>query len=215
MNTDPTPTQGTARGQRRSKSVRETTTRSDLLAAARVCVRDRGLAGTTSRDITTLAGANLAAITYHFGAKEDLVAEALFDELRRRIEPALDVLRGDADPVTAMFAAVTRLTSDFEAHREDAPLYLEALVAATRPGPYAKTARTLLRRIRARLADRITELSTDDLVPAWVDPDAMAALIIAVANGVVLQVSIDGRGPTHGAIAGQFASLLVSAGESP
>jgi AcrR family transcriptional regulator len=197
--------------QRRSKSERETSTRDDLLAAARRCVRDQGLAGTTSRDIATAAGANLAAITYHFGSKDDLIAEALFDELRRRLEPALELLGEKGDQVTLMLGAVERLMADFEAHRRDAPLYLEALVAATRAGTYATTARALLRKIRRLLADQLEGLRDQGLVPAWVEPDAMAALVVAVANGVALQVSIEPQGPDHRAIAGQFASLLLSA----
>ena len=53
-----------------------------LLAATRTCVGRKGLATTTSRDITAEAGANLAAITYHFGSKDRLVADALLEELR-------------------------------------------------------------------------------------------------------------------------------------
>lgn len=201
--------------QRRSRARRDTGTRDDLLAAAGACLRDHGLAGTTSRDITTRAGANLAAITYHYGSKDDLVAEALFDELQRRLEPALELLGGDGDPVSVMLGAVDRLTLDFEANRRDAPLYLEALIAATRPGPYATSARRLLRMIRALLRDRLVELRGAGLVPGWVEPDAMAALILALANGVVLQVSVDPRGPGHREIAGQFAALLVSAAAQP
>jgi AcrR family transcriptional regulator len=198
--------------QRRSKNHRDTGTRDDLLAAARACVRDRGLAGATSRDIAELAGANLAAITYHFGSKDDLVADALFDELQRRIEPALRTLQGDGDAATVMVTAIARLATDFESSRRDAPLYLEALVAATRSGPYARSARTLLRKVRTRLRGRIADLQEQGLVPGWVDPDAMAALIVAVGNGVALQVSIDPTGPTHQAIAGQFSALLLSVG---
>ncbi len=201
----------TSSNQRRSKSHRATGTRDDLLRAARDVVRDQGLAGATSRDITAAAGANLAAITYHFGSKEDLVAQALFDELRRRLEPALHLLARDGDQVTVMLTAIQQLTADFEASRRDAPVYLEALVAATRPGPYAKTARMLLQKIRRLLRAQMAELVEQGVTPAWLDPDAMSALIIAVANGLVLQVSVDPRGPSHEAIAGQFASLLLSA----
>ena len=60
--------------QRRSKSRRDTGTEQRLVEATRGCLRSRGLADTSSRAITDLAGANLAAITYHFGSKEQLVA---------------------------------------------------------------------------------------------------------------------------------------------
>jgi len=39
----------------------------------------------------------------------------------------------------------------------------------------------------------------------------MAALLVAVANGVVLQATVDPEGPTVDAMAAQFAGLLLSA----
>jgi hypothetical protein len=49
------------------------------------------------------------------------------------------------------------------------------------------------------------------VVPAWVDPPAMAALVMAVANGIALQTRLDPSGPGHEALAGQFAGLLLAA----
>src|SRR5687768_16619211 len=87
---------------RRSKGTRQTDTRDRLLEAARRCVRKGGLAAATSRDITTEAGANLAAITYHFGSKDELLATALFDELHGRLGPALELLSSGGDPLVVM-----------------------------------------------------------------------------------------------------------------
>ncbi|MFE6968592.1 TetR/AcrR family transcriptional regulator [Isoptericola sp. NPDC057653] len=56
--------------------------REALLAAARDCLRDRGYARTTARDIATGAGVSLAAIGYHFGSKEALLDAALVEALR-------------------------------------------------------------------------------------------------------------------------------------
>src|SRR4051794_16451753 len=85
-----------------------------LIEAARICVRDRGLAGTTSREITRLAAANLAAITYHFGSKDALVAAALFGELERRVSPALGALDAPGAPAARMLAAIQQLAAEFE-----------------------------------------------------------------------------------------------------
>src|ERR1700736_6419164 len=89
-------------------------TRERLVEAARVCVRDAGLAGATSREITRVAGANLAAITYHFGSKDALVAAALFDELERRVGPALRALEAPGAPTERMLAAIQELAAEFE-----------------------------------------------------------------------------------------------------
>ncbi len=59
-------------------------TRERILDAAERLFAERGFDGTSIRDVTTEAGANLAAVHYHFGSKEDLVREVL----RRVVTPA-------------------------------------------------------------------------------------------------------------------------------
>jgi AcrR family transcriptional regulator len=197
--------------QRRARSSVASDTRDDLLRATRACVRDKGLAATTSRDITRAAGANLAAITYHFGSKDDLVAAALFEEIERRVRPALDLLSADGEPTELMLRAVQELLAEFDRSRRDTLVYFEALLLATRDAGYRRSALGVYRSISTRLAEVITELMGAGVVPAWVEPEAMASLILSVANGIALQTRLDPRGPDHTAMAGQFASLLLSA----
>lgn len=185
-------------------------TREALLDAARRVVRDKGLAGTTSREITAAADANLAAITYHFGSKDELVAEALFDEIQRRVTPVLDALDGSGDPALRMLTAVQDLLGEFERSKRDTVVYLEALLLATRDAKYRRSALRIYRTIAERLAGTISELMDRGIVPTWVDPVAMASLILSVANGVALQTQLDPRGPDQVAMAGQFASLLLA-----
>ena len=185
-------------------------TRAALLVAARQVVRDKGLVGATSREITSTAGANLAAITYHFGSKDELVAEALFAEIQRRVAPVLDALDGEGEPATRLLAAVQDLLGEFERSRRDTVVYLEALLLATRDAKYRRSALKIYRSISARLSATIGDLTEERLIPGWVEPAAMASLIMAVANGVALQTQLDPRGPDQVAMAGQFATLLLS-----
>lgn len=194
---------------------RHATTREDLLDAARTCVRTHGLAGTTSREITTVAGANLAAITYHFGSKDDLIAEALFGELERRIQPALELLEGHGPPEQRVLSVVQALSVEFERSRKDTPVYFEALLLAARDERYRRSALKLHRAVRTHLADVITDLQGAGIIPAWVTPDAMASLILSVANGIALQSVLDPRGPNHHAMSAEFAQLLLAAGNPP
>ncbi len=63
-------------------------TRARVLESATQLFATRGYGGTSVRDITTAARANLAAVTYHFGAKEGLYNEVLLNQmgpLKRRI----------------------------------------------------------------------------------------------------------------------------------
>ena len=63
-----------------------------------------------------------------------------------------------------------------------------------------------------RLAAVIAELRSSGVVPSWVAPDAMAALILAVAAGTVVSVTVEPTGASHRDIASQFANLLLAAG---
>src|SRR5438270_12123409 len=50
-------------------------TRTSILAAAERLYADRGFGDVTLRDIVAAANVNLAAVNYHFGSKDELIAE--------------------------------------------------------------------------------------------------------------------------------------------
>jgi len=187
-----------------------TDSRQRLLSAARGCLGRNGLAATTSRHIATAADVNLAAITYHFGSKDDLVAAALLEGLREWLTPTIEVLAGDGDPAVRTLAAVQTLTATFERHRAEAAVYLEALLQAPRMEPLQRGLLGLWAELGRLLADQMGEMQGDGTLPGWVEPEAMASLLIAVANGLVLQMTVDGDGPPLAAMAGQFAGLLLA-----
>jgi AcrR family transcriptional regulator len=112
-------------------------TRRRLLDATRVLLCDRGEEGVTLRAITDAAGANVAAVSYHFGSKDELVRLAMEDALEAFVgrqvadlgqlehPPALlGVARAVAGPVIAA------LTSEDPA--EQARLRLAARVIGDR-----------------------------------------------------------------------------------
>lgn len=189
----------------------ELSTRARLLTAAVDCVRRDGVAGASSRAITTAAAANLGAITYYFGSKDELLAEALLGVIRHQLEPVLTLLSGDeGDPRARMLAAVAALLSGFEAVRPDAPVYLEALVNAARFPALATGLVELLARLSQFLAQQVAGVQAAEHLPAWVDPTATADLLIAVAHGIVLTAVIDPERVDPAAVAAQFATLLLA-----
>ncbi|MER6385830.1 TetR/AcrR family transcriptional regulator [Streptomyces sp. NPDC001250] len=50
--------------------------REDLLEGAKRCLLEKGFARTSARDIVKESGANLASIGYHYGSKDELLAQA-------------------------------------------------------------------------------------------------------------------------------------------
>jgi AcrR family transcriptional regulator len=198
--------------QRRSKGQRDSGARDRLLTAARQCVRERGIAHTSSRSVADRAGVNLAAITYYFGSKDDLVAAALADELREWLEPALAQLRETDDPVARLLGAMHALSERFDVERDRVPGLLEVFVQAARDPGAREPIVVIWNEVNAQLRATLAELRARNFVPAWVDPDAMSALIIAVVAGTVVSVTVDPEGVQHRDVAAQFATLLVNAG---
>ena len=85
-------------------------TRNQLLDAAERLFAEHGFRGTSVRAITDLAGANLAAVGYHFGSKAGLLVAVI----RRVIEPIIAAQHAGLDrllaqtpdpPVTDLVAA--------------------------------------------------------------------------------------------------------------
>ena len=64
-------------------------TRERILDAAEPLFAARGFAGTSVRDVTESAGANLGAVNYHFRSKEGLYAEVFARRAARFREPML------------------------------------------------------------------------------------------------------------------------------
>jgi AcrR family transcriptional regulator len=102
--------------------------REDLLAGAKRCLQEKGYTRTTARDIATASGVSLAGIGYHFGSKEALMNEVLFevmrewgDDLARTL--AADV-KPDAAPLERFEAAWDRVIESFERLR---PLWVTQL----------------------------------------------------------------------------------------
>ena len=168
------------------------------------------MAATTSREIAATAGANLAAITYYFGSKDELVTTALLEALREWLQPTLEVLADGADPTQRTLTAIQTLSGTFEVHRSEAPVFLEALVQAPRMQPLHRGLLGLWDELRGLLGVQMSEMQATGALPPWIEPDAMASLLIAVANGLVLQVSLDPSGPALGDMARQFGALLLA-----
>lgn len=74
-----------------------TDTRTRILDAAEHLLAERGYRGTSVRAVTERAGANVAAVGYHFGSKAQLVAAVV----RRAIEPLTAAQRDGLDRLLA------------------------------------------------------------------------------------------------------------------
>jgi AcrR family transcriptional regulator len=96
---------GAKRTSRRKEKTAEAATRERLLDAAEDLFGEHGFDGASVRAITAHARANLGAVTYHFGSKEELYLAAFFRRVRpvneRRLAElaALREARGPKQPL--------------------------------------------------------------------------------------------------------------------
>jgi AcrR family transcriptional regulator len=190
-------------------------TEAKLLEGTLDCLRRLGLRGTTSRAIAAAAGVNLGAITYHFGSKDELVAQALLSAVKGWMEPALETLRRDTDPAERLLAAVDLLRQSFERAREMVPVYLEALVAAPRHDTLRTGVEALLTEVRSLIASQLQAQKDDGYIPAWIDPDAMAMLLVSTADGIALHATLEPDAVDATTLAAQAVQLLLAARGEP
>ncbi len=133
------------------------------------------------------------------------------EALRAWLEPSLKVLRGDGPSPTRALTAIRTLTSTFAEHRDEAPTYLQAMVEAPRMDGLRSGVVDLWCELRQLLAEQLHDMTESGELGNWVDPEAMAAVLIACANGLVLQVTVDPNGPSMDAMTAQFGALLLAA----
>ena len=125
----------------------------------------------------TAADANLGAITYYFGSKDALLAEAVGgrDRSARRGPPSTRCTTSRSIPRAACSRRSRSCNAAYDRSADDAPVYLEVLIQSRRQ-PELRGARrpACSPRSGRDLSTLMTELQAQGFLPDWVQPDAMA-----------------------------------------
>ncbi|MDF5755681.1 TetR/AcrR family transcriptional regulator [Spongiactinospora sp. TRM90649] len=169
--------------------------RERLLAGAMLCLREKGYAGTTVRDLVAVSGTNMASIGYHFGGKEALLHEALadcFGQWVSRVEKALfDRDITDEGLAGALSRALSVL---FEVFRESRPM-LVSFIEAFPPAARSETLRAKLAatyaETRAAGVAMVRRAAAEAGVEPPFDPEVFVTVVIALQDGLILQWLID------------------------
>jgi AcrR family transcriptional regulator len=187
-------------------------TRRRLIQAAWTVMRTDGVRAATSRRVTETAGANLGAITYYFGAKDRLLAEAAIAGLDSWMRPLGEALLGDerdgGDRTGAVIASVLELLGG---GRDNAWALLEALLARDVPDDVRRSVADHLSTFQAMVADLMRRERRRREIPASVNPDAMAGMFTAFALGLMAQEVIGANPAPIPDIVGQLLALLALA----
>ena len=166
--------------------------RAQILGAARSCFVEKGLHEASMRDICSTSGLSAGAV-YHYFESKDAIALALAEELLGQQVEALDALQDESDPVRALSSLMDQMLSNLaELDRAGQPLglRLQFLAEATHAAQYRGFVREGMERILAGLASALRRAQVAGRLSADGDPDALAATLVALYQGLLLQLSV-------------------------
>ncbi|MEQ8329736.1 MAG: TetR/AcrR family transcriptional regulator [Longimicrobiales bacterium] len=193
-------------------------TRRALLRAGREFFATEGFDGASVRAITGAAGANLGAITYHFGSKRGLYEAVLTTEVGAVAEAVEGAVRSGGtalDRIERIVASYFRVLAE---HPHLPRLMLQELAAGRHPPePVAATFR--------RIAGAIGRLQTEGQADGSVRPgDPVLTALSVVAQPIYLNLvapfvgavlGVDIGDPEHRETMIRHASAFVRAGLAP
>jgi AcrR family transcriptional regulator len=187
--------------------------REQLVQGAMRCLRDKGYAHTTARDIAAAAGSNLGSIGYHFGSKEALLNEAIREGFAEWTAQLGSIAFADAGatPLDRGRASWVALTESFDEHRPLIVAFVEALAQSVRSDELRAQLAEIYEEGRAEVG-RMVEASLGEAKIGDAQCRAVASFMIAVCDGLLLQWLVDpARAPSGAELtAGLDAALPVA-----
>ncbi len=190
----------TARGQAR---------RGALVAAAAHVLRDDGFAALTHRAVATRAGLPLAATTYYFGSRDELVAEAVQALCQQQLAASHARLAelstgrySRAEAARAVLRVVTGVPARRDSSAELLTTYERYVQAGRDPA-----LRPIVVQWNAQLADFVLQ-AVRRTHPAGATDPPLARLVLAVADGLLLTALVEGAEDPVEAVAEPLARLF-------
>lgn len=180
-----------------------------LLEAAISCLQERGYARTTSRNLVAASDTNLASIAYHFGSKEGLLNAALIEAFQRWLKPlvALAAEPGPATPLERLRRGLEGVTDSLEENRPLVAAALEAWAQLPRSADLRAAMKAGYDDFHAAITATVRDAFAEAGVAAEIDAEALATLIIALFDGLLVRWQLDPASPPS-------AARLIEAAES-
>ena len=189
--------------------------REDLLAGAVACLREKGYAHTTARDIVAASGTNLASIGYHYGSTKALLNAAVLtalDEFGEQMAQAMGAGAVAGETTLERFERFwTAVIDSFTTSRQVWLATFDIFTVALRDP-----------QVSAAVADGIEDARTFwaqslyGIDPADEQARAVGSLHQALVSGVLVQWLIDpDRAPSPADLAAAMAAIAAQVTAEP
>ena len=153
-----------------------------LVAAAYQILATRGFEGLRTREVAAAVGVNIATLHYHFPHKEDLIRGVVAHAMGR-FRGTLGGAGSAEDQLRAHFRGLRRLS------REEPELFTvmaELTIRGVRDASLRKIVGGTDDAWRAMLRTLLRRAKDEGAVAAGLDPDGMAAVIVATLKGTFM-----------------------------
>ncbi|WP_448059694.1 TetR/AcrR family transcriptional regulator [Cellulomonas hominis] len=168
--------------------------REEILDVALEHFARQGYDRTSMREIARMTGLSQAGLLHHFASKEALFVEVLRRRDARN-EERYDVNRGNPVTIDGLVSIVRHNAQEPGLVR----LYVTMSAESTdTEGPARDFFVQRYHGLRAQMSANVARMQAAGELAADLDPDAVAALLIAAADGLQLQWLLDPGGPDMG-----------------
>ena len=158
-----------------------------IVDAMRASVAARGAAGSTFDHVAREAGVSRGLLHYYFGTKERLLVEVVRRDSEIRLA-ALAASLGDARTADDFIDAMVRSLEDLIGRDPGFVVLMHELFTLSRRNEeIAGELATLARAARGDLAASLKAKQDEGVVRLGDDPDAVAGVLLALADGLALR----------------------------
>jgi TetR/AcrR family transcriptional regulator, repressor for uid operon len=167
--------------------------RRGILDAANRCFGRKGFHASSMKEICEEAAMSPGALYRYFPAKDDIVIEMVTVE-RHEWEALLLTIPPEASALDLVDAVAQRLEADSPAAdlMSGAPvMLLEVLAEASRNPRVRPVVVASYHAVTSQLAARIRTDAANGRISAGMDPDTIAALIVAAVDGLLARSAVD------------------------
>jgi AcrR family transcriptional regulator len=170
-----------------------------ILAAARRLVAQRGVERSHVIDIAREAGVARGLVTYYYGTKDRLLAEVMDADARARLE-RLRELAGGAGSLNDLLDGMQEALCDFLDNGAHVAMHELGTLALRNAEIRARQAR-IRSSYRAELAAVLVDKQRDGIVALPADARDVAAVLIALGQGLATEALADPGWDRAGAVA--------------